>query len=654
MLNKNLEFNQAELIVDKVVKDDREVVFLSRNNISPDGYSTIEIKDMLRFVALKRLNNYWNIPCFGDSSSDLPKETQFLLWENKSGQHCLLLPLVDRDVRTTLEGSAYSPKVVWEGELPGQEVDTPALLAFACGSNPYKLIKDTVKVVSDYLKTFRIREEKHIPEFVDYFGWCTWDAFYNKVTEEDVLNGLESFSKGSVQPGFMILDDGWQDVCNENKTLKSFDANNKFPNGLLPLVNEAKNKYGIKKFGVWHAFEGYWSGVDPEGSLAKDYEIVPNQKTVAPKPGETVGQTYYLKLLSPVDIHRFYNDYYYKLRQQGVDMVKVDNQSSLQDFTNNHFGRGSAMRRYQEAFQGASQNYFSGNTIHCMSNCNDVAYNMNSAVVWRNSDDYYPKRGIDVQQDHIFNNSINALWTSTFSLPDWDMFQSHGTCAEMHAAARAISGGPVYVCDSPGKQDFSILEKLVVDKSKVLHFDTPALPSPECIYVDGRVEAQAMKIWTRRADIGVLGVFACQHDGAEVATALSSDDIPEMSGDKFAVYLFGKEELVVVDACEKIELTLAPTEWEIATFSPIQNNVAPLGLLNKYAGAAVLQNWFQQSENEFVCEVSAGGELGFFSETSPKKVIVNGIQFEFDYDETNCLLKLENLQDAHSKVILQY
>ena len=30
-----------------------------------------------------------------------------------------------------------------------------------------------------------------LPSFVDWFGWCTWDAFYTDVTTEGVKQGLK-------------------------------------------------------------------------------------------------------------------------------------------------------------------------------------------------------------------------------------------------------------------------------------------------------------------------------------------------------------------------------------------------------------------------------------------------------------------------------
>ena len=34
-----------------------------------------------------------------------------------------------------------------------------------------------------------------LPSFVDWFGWCTWDAFYTDVTAEGVKQGLQRYNK---------------------------------------------------------------------------------------------------------------------------------------------------------------------------------------------------------------------------------------------------------------------------------------------------------------------------------------------------------------------------------------------------------------------------------------------------------------------------
>ena len=47
------------------------------------------------------------------------------------------------------------------------------------------------------------------------------------------------------------------------------------------------------------------------------------------------------------------------------------------------------------------------------------------------------------------------MWFGEFIQPDWDMFQSGHRMGALHAAGRAVSGGPVYVSDKPANMILS-------------------------------------------------------------------------------------------------------------------------------------------------------------------------------------------------------
>ncbi len=49
--------------------------------------------------------------------------------------------------------------------------------------------------------------------------------------------------------------------------------------------------------------------------------------------------------------------------------------------------------------------------------------------------------------------------------------------ARLHAAARAVSGGAIYVSDKPGAQDFSLLRELVLPDGTVLRGQLPGRPT---------------------------------------------------------------------------------------------------------------------------------------------------------------------------------
>jgi raffinose synthase len=61
--------------------------------------------------------------------------------------------------------------------------------------------------------------------------------------------------------------------------------------------------------------------------------------------------------------------------------------------------------------------------------------------VVRASDDFFPKEAVS-HTIHIAAVAYNSVFLGEFMLPDY------------HGSARAISGGPVYLSDAPGKHDF--------------------------------------------------------------------------------------------------------------------------------------------------------------------------------------------------------
>jgi raffinose synthase len=64
------------------------------------------------------------------------------------------------------------------------------------------------------------------------------------------------------------------------------------------------------------------------------------------------------------------------------------------------------------------------------------------------------------------------------------MFHSKHPFAAMHAAARAVSGGPVYVSDAPGRSDGALLRRLVLPDGGVLRARAPARPTADCLFHD--------------------------------------------------------------------------------------------------------------------------------------------------------------------------
>jgi raffinose synthase len=473
------------------------------------------------------------------------------------------------------------------------------------------------------LGTFRLAHEKKQPDFVQWLGWCTWDAFYKEVTHAKILRGLRSLSKAGVRPGFVVIDDGWQQLEGFQTTSFATDRK-KFPRGLGPVVAEAKRRYGVKHVGVWHALQGYWHGVDPKSELGRTYGTVPNE-TRWPQ-FEGWGDQFDARrrdLVDPRNIHRFYHDFYLRLRAEGIDLVKVDNQGGLEYFTRGVLPLSATHRAYQEALQGAAAVHFGGALIHCMSNTHDIALAMGAGMVWRNSDDFYPRSDAAGQAKHVVVNVLNNLWTHTFALPDWDMFWSRHPHAAYHARARAISGGPIYISDRPGRHDAALLRRLVLADGRALRWPQPSLPAPECVYRDPRTEPCLLKAGNHQGDLGAVAVFHAQPDGPPLSGRVSPADVPALRRGHYAACRQSTGEVTLLAPGQSLPITLEAMGSEIILLSPVDQGVAVFGLLEKFNSSAAVRSYEWVDAGRFRAVVLEGGTIGFYCARRPRGVRAN-------------------------------
>lgn len=208
---------------------------------------------------------------------------------------------------------------------------------------------------------------------------------------------------------------------------------------------------------------GYWGGISPNGKIAKNYrtEVVKKRSNVA-------GGT--MTVVSAVDAKRMYDDFYSFLLSTGIDAVKTDAQFFL-DEIDTAPARRSLTSTYLDVWTSAHLRHFSATAISCMSQTPSILFpqqlpNNSPPIPVRNSDDFFP----DIEESHpwhIFCNAHNALMAQHLNvLPDWDMFQTDHKWAGFHASARAISGGPIYVTDEPGRHNVDLIQQMTAQTSR--------------------------------------------------------------------------------------------------------------------------------------------------------------------------------------------
>jgi raffinose synthase len=589
---------------------------------------------------------FWLRPVAGRTEAEVNPETLWFLAETTtdspaeaSPRYLLIIPLLSAKTRHALRGSARGLVVTSETGDPTVPCDSAEALYIAIGADPYALLEDSAGVVARHLNSqglpTRLRIQKSIPDFIDDFGWCTWDAFYHDVSPEKLLAGLSGFSAGGVAPAFLILDDGWQTwkrMPSGEERLVSLKPNERFGSDLTSLVSEVRERFGVRRFLVWHTLLGYTGGLCEQALPGYGVRTVPRSFG----PGilcqdatwNTGWQGAQIGVPEASGAARFYDDLHALLAAQGVDGVKVDYQGMLEGVSAGQGGRVQLDQAFRAALEASVGRHFSGRMINCMSNHTECVYGSEHAAVMRTSDDFFPNKP-ESHGLHLHTNAQASLWFGEFMQPDWDMFQSAHPRGAFHAAARALSGGPVYVSDKIEQHDFQLLQKLVLSDGSVLRADLPARPSPESIFADPTREPVPLKVFNLNRDCGVLGIFNARHDpGADPAQTLactvSPADIPPLSGDDFVGYAHRKGTLWSAKPNTPTRFDLADGEWEIVSYAPVENGFAALGLADKFnsTGAIVSRSW--PSCNEVRLRIRDGGRFLVWSERVPSSVLHNG------------------------------
>ncbi len=605
-----------------------------------------------RFTCCFRYDPWWDKPKTGTRAADVPVETQYLLAELADGSCAVFLPLLDARFRCSLEGDAEDRLcLVAESGDPAVVTDVVTGLFVACGADPYTLMPAAAESILAKMKTGRRRWDKPVPEFVDQFGWCTWDAFYHTVSQDNVRLGLESFAAGGVRPKMMILDDGWLShrtfPTGENR-LTGFQADaTKFPGGLAPTVEMAKSEFGIECFVLWHTLQGYWGGIDP--TAFPQYRVVEEERAFGPgivRQSPEINKAFgsVVGVVAPEDIARFFQDFHRFLREQGIDGVKVDNQSSLEAVSRGLGGRVELMRRYHEALEGAAQVHFRGNLINCMSHGLEVFYGALNSNVTRSYTDFWPNdpasHGL-----HMYANAQNCLWLGEFIFPDWDMFQSAHPMGAYHAAGRAVSGGPVYVSDKPEAHNFDVLRKLVLSDGTILRADTHGRPTRDCLFRNPVEEDVLLKIFNHNGDAGIVGALNARFhkepaERVSVTGTVSPADAEWLDGERFAVFAHQAGEVRVLDRQETWPLTLAEGEFELFTIVPIIDGFAPIGLADKYNSAGAVWCKGTDPDGSYGVTLCDGGRFLCWCAKRPGKVWVNDKVVRFGFDAKRGVLSV--------------
>jgi hypothetical protein len=411
-----------------------------------------------------------------------------------------------------------------------------------------------------------------------------------------------------------------------------------FPKGLKHTVSTIREKHKhIQHVAVWHALLGYWAGIAPEGKIAQTYKTTEVLRIDGLRRNLDMGGP--MTVVAKDDVFRMYDDFYRFLSSCGVDAVKTDAQFMLDTFASAG-ARRDLTTTYQDAWTISTLNHFSIKAISCMSQVPQIMFHSQMpqnkpALLVRNSDDFFPE--VETSHAwHVFTNAHNSLFTQHLNiLPDWDMFQTVHDYSGFHAAARCVSGGPIYITDVPGRHNIDLIKQMSGEttRGKTVIF-RPNVGKSLDAYVSYEDEV-LLKVGTYHGmavtGTSFIGLFnISQRPLTELIPLGRFLGVVDTSYYIVRSHVSGRitEPLHVVDPNSLICMSLDPRGYDILSAYPLRGFslpgreettwIANLGLLGKMTGAAAIES------NEMYPRENG---TGIVIETKLKALGVLGIYF---------------------------
>jgi len=425
------------------------------------------------------------------------------------------------------------------------------------------------------------------------------------------------------------------DETNFSRRLTDVSANAKFTGsnwesgGLKEVVAHLRNDLEVDFVICWHGLSAYWSGISTDSEPMQKFaphNVTPHptQSILDVEPSMKWNPTTLAGMGAIYDPYHLFSQMHKYLSDCDISGVKVDCQAGVTLVGTVTGGSASSAARYHDALESSVSRHFDSNTvINCMCHTLENIYNWSNSAVARASDDFYPSDEAS-HYAHIAACAYNGLFLSPLVIPDYDMFQSNHASSYVHAVARAVSGGPVYVSDAPGKHDFSVLRKLVLPNGMILRAKMPCKPTIDCLFADITSDGKtALKLWTLNSFSAIIGVFHLQgsswdrekrkffiHDTSprSISATISPLDVPKFKSLESCQFLISYQadeqevwktlradqaSILALTAGKAIAAQITPIYSLISDFCPVGLG----GMLN--AGGAILSMKFSSGKDDW-------------------------------------------------------
>jgi hypothetical protein len=312
---------------------------------------------------------------------------------------------------------------------------------------------------------------------------------------------------------------------------------------LAQVVDELKAIRTDMKIAVWHTAIGYWAGVtqrfaDQCGVRTLEFssiEIPPEIRTnwgclnaikwQGPK-----------RIVHPDDVEKFFSLWFKYLASAGIDGCKIDSQCILECVQSAEMSSTLIVQQYKKSMISAASTRFSKLSeealgpdaipiLHCMCCGLHTIHNSFLQYLTRTSEDHlFPNCSEDALQvaNHIWSNAVAGEWLGTFFRCDWDMFRTGEWHADIHAVARAVSGGPIYVSDRPDRFNRMKLTPLLMPdgSGRIIRCEGVGRACSDSLFVNPLTTPTGYKVWNYTDAGWMVVVFGLYQSSGTILNAL--------------------------------------------------------------------------------------------------------------------------------------
>lgn len=578
-----------------------------------DVPSTLEFEvtdgEVLNVLAYRIYKDWWTRPEFSDGLDKIPERTELVII--KTDDSCIALHAALNDTAHLQFAPSESKSVLRVNvnftEYERSYFEGPVIYAYRAD--------DTLAAVNGLIerlcKIYNIpmRKDREFPKDMEGLGWCSWNAFYREVTAEGLIDKCNEIKEKDIPVKWIIIDDGWQSVDKDEKMTAFEEDMVKFPEGLKGCVDKMKEIIDVHTVGVWHAFPGYWNGIK-EGSKAyseKAADLVKNPR----------GQ--WLPAADEEKAADFYGPWHKYLMESGIDLLKVDSQSTFIIHYKGCAPLAPAARNLHKALDDSAYKYMKGNLINCMGMAKEDVFSRPLSAVSRNSDDFFPLMDGSFEE-HLIQNAYNSVYHGLIYHTDWDMFWTSHPQAEKHALLRAISAGPVYFSDRVGETNPEVLKKLYYKDGTVLRAPQPAIPTEDCMYVDP-FKSGFLKLKNECNGVKYMAVYSYSKEACEINYSISELD-PLLSQNnkdndtEYAVFNVFSNCGIKATGAESLNISLDGGDFAFIAAAPVIDGVAVFGRCDKHLMSHAIDD-IKCGGGKVSVSLKEAGEVLIYSEKKP-------------------------------------